>query len=138
VYGDVVAEVSSELAEALARADSAGVSRAQVVLDPGLGFAKRAEHSLSLLARLSCFAALGRPLLVGPSRKSFLAGSQAPLPPAERDWGTAAAVAAAIAGGAHILRVHNVAAMAQVARVADAIRQRSIELTEFPRARQTP
>jgi dihydropteroate synthase len=138
VYGDVVAEVLSELEEALARADGAGVSRAQVVLDPGLGFAKRAEHSLSVLASLSCFAALGRPLLVGPSRKSFLAGSREPLPPAERDWGTAAAVAAAIAGGAHIVRVHNVAAMAQVARVADAIRQRSIELTESPRARQTP
>jgi len=121
-YVDVIAEVSAEMQQALARADAAGVPRAQVVLDPGIGFAKRADQSRTVLVNLAVFAQLGQPLLVGPSRKSFLVDGQAPLPPAERDWGTAAAVAASVLGGAHIVRVHNVAAMVQVARVADALR----------------
>jgi len=120
-YGDVVAEVTAELQQALERADAAGVPRAQVVLDPGIGFAKRADQSRAVLANLAGLARLGRPLLVGPSRKSFLADARAPLPPAERDWGTAAAVTVAVMGGAHIVRVHNVAAMLQVTRVADAL-----------------
>jgi dihydropteroate synthase len=121
-YGDVVAEVTAELQQALERADAAGVPRAQVVLDPGIGFAKRADQSRAVLVNLAGLAMLGRPLLVGPSRKSFLLDGQAPLPPAERDWGTAVAVTVAVMGGAHIVRVHNVAAMLQVARVADALR----------------
>jgi dihydropteroate synthase len=121
-YADVVAEVSAELREALGRAEAAGVSPGRVVLDPGIGFAKRAADSRAVLARLPEFARLGRPLLVGPSRKSFLADGLAPLPPAERDWATAAAVTTAVAGGAHIVRVHNVAAMVQVVRAADALR----------------
>jgi len=124
-YADVLAEVSAELTQALARAVAAGVSRAQVILDPGIGFAKRAEHSLTLVAKLSDLASLGRPLLVGPSRKSFLAEAIGTLQPAERDWGTAAAVTAAVMAGAHIVRVHSVAAMVQVVRVADAIRQQA-------------
>jgi dihydropteroate synthase len=126
-YGEVVAEVSAELAQAIGRADAAGVNRAQVMLDPGIGFAKRAVHSLTVLANLSSFAELGRPLLVGPSRKSFLVDAQQPPPPpAERDWGTAAAVTMAVMAGAHVVRVHNVAAMVQVVRVADAIRGRVV------------
>jgi dihydropteroate synthase len=121
-YDDVLAEVSAELQQALERAEAAGVARAQVVLDPGIGFAKRADQSRAVLANLAVLARLGRPLLVGPSRKSFLVDGQAPLPPAERDWGTAAAVTVSVLGGAHIVRVHNVAAMVQVARVADALR----------------
>jgi dihydropteroate synthase len=121
-YGDVVAEVSAELQQALARADAAGVPRAQVMLDPGIGFAKRADESRAVLANLAGLARLGQPLMVGPSRKSFLVEGQAPLPPAERDWSTAAAVTVAVMGGAHIVRVHNVAAMARVVRVADALR----------------
>jgi len=121
-YGDVLEDVSAELRQALARADAAGVPRAQVILDPGIGFAKRGAESRTVLANLSAFARLDRPLLVGPSRKSFLVDGQAPRPPAERDWGTAAAVAVSVMGGAHIVRVHNVAAMAQVVRVADALR----------------
>ena len=121
-YADIVAEVSAELQQALERADAAGVTRAQVILDPGIGFAKRADQSRAMLANLAGLAPLGQPLLVGPSRKSFLLDGQAPLPPAERDWGTAAAVAVAVMGGAHIVRVHNVAAMVQVVRVADALR----------------
>ena len=121
-YGDVIAEVSAELREAVDRAGAAGVSPDRLLLDPGIGFAKRAADSRTVIARLPAFAALGRPLLVGPSRKSFLADGPAPLPPAERDWGTAAAVTAAVIGGAHIVRVHHVAAMAQVVRAADALR----------------
>ncbi|MFO7692231.1 MAG: dihydropteroate synthase [Vicinamibacterales bacterium] len=122
VYRDVVAEVSAELGQALERAEAAGVPRTRVMLDPGIGFAKRADQSRAVLVNLAGLAELGRPLLVGPSRKSFLADAQAPLPPGERDWGTAAAVTVAVMGGAHIVRVHNVAAMLQVARAADALR----------------
>jgi dihydropteroate synthase len=121
-YDDVGAEVSAELRQALERADAAGVAREQIILDPGIGFAKRAEHSRAVLTNLEDLARLGRPLLVGPSRKSFLVDGQAPVSPADRDWGTAAAVTVAVMGGAHIVRVHNVAAMAQVVRAADALR----------------
>jgi dihydropteroate synthase len=121
-YGDVVAEVSAELGQALERADAAGVARGRVILDPGIGFAKRADDSRAVLVGLSRFARLGQPLLAGPSRKSFLAHGQPPAPPAERDWATAAAVTVSVMGGAHIVRVHNVAAMVQVVRAADALR----------------
>ena len=121
-YGDIVAEVSAELQQALERADAAGVPRAQVIIDPGIGFAKRADQSRAVLTKLAALGPLGRPLLVGPSRKSFLLDGRAPVPPSARDWGTAAAVTVAIMGGAHIVRVHNVAAMVQVVRVADALR----------------
>jgi dihydropteroate synthase len=121
-YGDIVAEVSAELQHALERADAAGVPRAQVIVDPGVGFAKRAEQSRGVLTKLAALGRLGRPLLVGPSRKSFLLDGRAPVPPSARDWGTAAAVTVAVMGGAHIVRVHHVAAMVQVVRVADALR----------------
>jgi dihydropteroate synthase len=122
-YEDVVGEVARELAECLVLADRAGVAREAVILDPGLGFAKRAGHSTTLLARLDAPALqdLGRPWLVGPSRKSFLQAALGDVPPAAREWGTAAAVTAAILGGAHLVRVHRVAEMVQVARVADMI-----------------
>lgn len=120
-YGDVVAEVRDELAARVTAAAAAGIRREQLIVDPGIGFAKHATHSLSLLARLSELAALGLPLLVGPSRKSFLRAALGDRPPAERDWGTAGAVAAAVLGGAHIVRVHDVRAMADVVRTADAV-----------------
>ncbi|HEY8548688.1 MAG TPA: dihydropteroate synthase [Vicinamibacterales bacterium] len=122
-YTDVVTEVARELQDSIALALEAGVRREAIVLDPGIGFAKRAPHSLELLARLDdpALLALDRPLLVGPSRKSFLRQAIGELPPAERDWATAASVAAAILGGAHILRVHRVEEMVQVARVTDEI-----------------
>jgi dihydropteroate synthase len=124
-YGDVAAEVSRELLRSVERAIGAGVPWNRLILDPGLGFAKRAEHSLEALARLPCFAALGLPLLVGPSRKSFLAAATGRQSMDDRDWATAAAVATAVLGGAHIVRVHRVAEMAQVVRVVDAVRQAS-------------
>lgn len=122
VYGDVVAEVRLELEEAIARAVSAGVNRDSLVLDPGFGFAKRAEHSYSLLAGLPALAAAGRPILSGPSRKSFLKDALGERLPPDREWGTAAAVSASVLLGAHIVRVHDVRAMVDVVRVADRIR----------------
>ena len=123
VYADVAGEVARELAEALERAGKAGVPREAVILDPGIGFAKLAKHSYEALARLPELAALDRPLLVGTSRKSFLQTALGECPPTSRDWGTAASVAAAILQGAHVVRVHAVGEMVQVARVADAIRR---------------
>ena len=124
VYDDVMAEVVAELRAGLARAAGAGVAAAAVIVDPGIGFAKRPPHSYGVLARLpELAAALDRPLLVGPSRKSFLREAVGDRPAAERDWGTAAAVTAAVLGGAHIVRVHAVLEMAQVVRVAEEIRR---------------
>lgn len=124
-YTDVAAEVARELQRSMERALGAGVRWDRLVLDPGLGFAKRAEHSYSVLASLPRLAALGRPLLVGPSRKSFLRAAAGTDTASDRDWATAAAVTAAVLGGAHIVRVHRVAEMVQVVRVADRVRDAS-------------
>jgi dihydropteroate synthase len=123
-YEGVVDEVAAELGASIERAGRAGVHSSSIVIDPGIGFAKRAEHSLETLASLDhpALLALDRPLLVGPSRKSFLQTALGPKSASEREWGTAAAVTAAVLGGAHIVRVHGVAEMVQVTRVADAIR----------------
>ncbi len=123
-YDDVVADVSAELRGSVERALAAGIPFERIVVDPGIGFAKRPAHSYGLLARVSeLAAALDRPALVGVSRKSFMREALDDRPPAARDWGTAAAVAAAILGGAHIVRVHAVEPMVQVAGVAEAIRR---------------
>jgi dihydropteroate synthase len=121
VYGDVVEEVAAELAEALARAERAGVSRERVLLDPGIGFAKTAEQSVALLAGLGRLRALGRPLLVGPSRKSFI-GKVTGAEVQDRLPGTLAAVAACVLAGAELIRVHDVGPARQAALVAAAIR----------------
>lgn len=124
IYDDVVREVTAELRTAIDAAESAGIDRTRIIVDPGIGFAKRAAHSYVLLARLAELSAqLARPVLAGPSRKSFMREALAERPAVERDWGTAAAVTAAVLGGAHLVRVHAVAEMVQVARVAEAIRQ---------------
>ena len=129
-YANVAGEIASELAGALARAEAAGVRREAVVLDPGFGFAKRAEHTYAALAHLDVLARLGQPILSGPSRKSFLRDAIGERPPAGREWGTAAAVAASVLFGAHIVRVHGVREMVDVVRVADRIRAaRSSEIT---------
>ena len=124
-YDDVVGEVRNELAGAMERATSAGVSRDALILDPGFGFAKRAEHSYALLARLAELAALDRPILSGPSRKSFLKAAIGERVPSAREWGTAAAVTASVLLGAHIVRVHAVTEMMDVVRVADRVRAAS-------------
>ena len=125
-YGDVVGDVGREWSEAAGRALAAGLPRESLVLDPGLGFAKNAPQSLELCARLEELCALGYPVLVGPSRKSFLARAAAPrgplAPPSERLGGTLAAVLACVARGAAIARVHDVAAVAQALAVDEAIR----------------
>jgi dihydropteroate synthase len=120
-YGDVVAEVAAELREAMRRALAAGVPEDRILLDPGIGFAKTAEQSLAVLSGLARLRELGRPLLVGPSRKSFI-GDVTGAPAADRLPGTLAAVAACVLAGAEFLRVHDVAAARQAARVASAIR----------------
>ena len=125
-YDDVVVEVMRHLQRRVERALGFGIGWDRLILDPGLGFAKRPEHSFAVLAATSRLAALGRPLLVGPSRKSFLTAATGPLPAADRDWATAAAVTAAVLGGAHIVRVHRVADLVPVVRVADAIHHASL------------
>jgi dihydropteroate synthase len=120
-YRDVMAEVASELREALARAERAGVRREQTILDPGLGFAKSAGHTLEAIRRLGELHTLGRPLLAGPSRKSFI-GRVLERPERQRLFGTAAAVAACVLAGAHVVRVHDVREMVDVVRLSDAIR----------------
>ncbi|MET8556095.1 dihydropteroate synthase [Streptomyces sp. NPDC004959] len=127
VYADVVGEVVSELEQRMAAVVGAGVAPERVLLDPGLGFAKAAEHDLVLLAHLDRLHALGRPLLVAASRKRFLgrvlAGdTSAPPPPArERDAATAAVSALSAAAGAWGVRVHEVRASADAVRVARAV-----------------
>jgi dihydropteroate synthase len=120
-YDDVAAEIARELGERDAAARAAGIAADRIILDPGIGFAKKAEHSFAAIAGLPELAKLGRPILSGPSRKSFLKTAVGDVPPRERLWGTAAAVTASILFGAHIVRVHDVRQMTEVARTADAI-----------------
>jgi dihydropteroate synthase len=127
LYRDLMAEVVAELEEALGRGERAGVRRERMIVDPGIGFAKDAGHSLEALRRLGELRRLDRPVLVGPSRKSFIGQVLGGVPPGERLFGTAAAVAAAVLAGAHLVRVHDVREMVDVVRVADAIRAGSGE-----------
>jgi dihydropteroate synthase len=123
-YRDLVSEVTLELRDRVARATAAGVPVERILVDPGLGFAKQPEHSYGVLARLpEISAALDRPILVGPSRKSYLREAAGGRAAPDRDWATAAAVTSAVLSGAHIIRVHAVAEMAQVVRAAEAIRR---------------
>ena len=124
VYHEVVDEVLDEIRESMAFAAGSGIAKDQMLVDPGLGFAKEPIHSFEVLARLSQFSELGRPVVVGPSRKGFLTrplGRE--VPPGNRDWPTAAAVATAVLAGAHIVRVHAAREMVEVVRVADEIRK---------------
>jgi dihydropteroate synthase len=122
---DVLKDVIQGLRRSIKKARDAGVPKSQIVIDPGIGFGKSFEQNYELLHRLPELAKLGYPLLVGTSRKGFLGATLErdgkPLPPEERLWATAATVTASILGGAHIVRVHDVEEMAQVARVADCI-----------------
>ncbi len=119
-YTDLLPDVIASLRASMDAALSAGVQPENIILDPGLGFGKTAEHNLELLRRLSELRALGRPLLVGTSRKSTI-GLVLDLPVEERLEGTAATVALAIANGADVVRVHDVKAMTRVARMSDAV-----------------
>jgi len=118
---DVVRDVAAGLRRAVAAARHAGVPKSQIVLDPGIGFGKSWPQNLELLERLPELAKLGFPLLLGTSRKSFIGKILGGAAKEQRAWGTAATVTASILGGAHIVRVHDVAEMVQVAKVADAV-----------------
>jgi dihydropteroate synthase len=120
-YQDVSGETASEVRAGMERAVHAGVRRESIIVDPGLGFAKRGEHSYTVLADLQRLRSLDRPILCGPSRKSFLTLATGARPPADRDWATAAAVAVCVQLGTHIVRVHAVKEMVDVVRVADRI-----------------
>ncbi len=124
-YTDLLADIQVELSESLALARQAGIAPDRIIVDPGIGFGKTVEQNLELMDRLDEMQNLGYPILVGPSRKSFV-GYTLNLPPEQRVEGTAAAVALAIDRGADIVRVHDVAAMVRVARIADAITRRPI------------
>ncbi len=119
-YGDIGSEVRDELLEAAERAIEAGVRREAIVLDPGIGFAKDARGSLTLLARLELLALEGFPLLVGLSRKSFL-GEVLGVPAGERVTGSAVAAALARERGAHLFRVHDVEPTVQALAVVEAL-----------------
>jgi dihydropteroate synthase len=120
-YDDVIAEIRAFFERQIAYARSQGVRDEQVWLDPGLGFGKTAQHNLEILRRLPELKALGYPLVIGPSRKKFLGKILGTDDPQDRREGTAAAVALSVAGGADVVRVHDVREMARVAQVSDAI-----------------
>jgi dihydropteroate synthase len=122
---DVMKDVLQGLRKSVAIARKASVAKSQIILDPGIGFGKSFAQNYELLQKLPQLAKLGHPLVVGTSRKGFLGATLAregkPAPPEKRIWGTAATVTASILNGAHIVRVHDVAEMVQVARVADCV-----------------
>ena len=120
-YRDLVGEIDAYFRDALAALRAAGIPAERVCLDPGLGFSKTAAQNLTLINRLDAFAGHGRPLLVGPSRKSFIGKVLNLDEPQDRVWGTAAAVASAVLRGARLVRVHDVAPMRQVCDLALAI-----------------
>ncbi len=118
---NVVRDVMTGLRRSLGIARKSGITRTKIILDPGIGFGKSFAQNYELLARLPELARLGHPLLIGTSRKTFLGNTLDNAAPEARLWGTAATVAASILGGAHIVRVHDVAEMIEVARVSDAV-----------------
>ena len=119
---DVIRDVTAGLRRSLTKARNAGVVRSRLVIDPGIGFGKSHEQNCEIIQRLPQLAKLGFPIMLGTSRKSFLGTALKRSGETDRIWGTAATVAAGILQGAHIVRVHDVAEMTQVARVADVLR----------------
>lgn len=128
-YDDLIGDISRELMESVALAHAAGVPDEHIILDPGVGFGKTVEQNLELIDRMDEICALGYPVLLGPSRKSFI-GYTLNLPPAERLEGTASAVAIGIDRGADIIRVHDVAFMVRLARMTDALTRRGLKETD--------
>src|SRR5437773_982685 len=120
-YIAVVEEVCDFLRSRVAAAVAAGIEVERIAVDPGFGFGKTSDHNLALLGGLPALRVLDRPIVIGPSRKSFV-GAMLRRPVEEREWGTAAAVAVGVFQGAHVVRVHSVRQMKDVARVAQAIR----------------
>lgn len=128
-YHNVVLEVREFFDERIRAAEQAGIVKSHIVLDPGFGFGKLQVHNVELLNRLQDFSGFGCPILAGLSRKAFL-GKILDRPAEEREWGTAAAVALAVDRGASIIRVHDVASMKDVVRVAAAIRSAPVTIKQ--------
>jgi len=125
-YSNLIEDVKRELMESVTLARGAGIEDERIILDPGIGFGKKVEHNLELINRLDEIRALGFPVLLGPSRKSFI-GYTLDLPPNQRVEGTAATIAIGIAHGADIVRVHDVEYMARVAQMTDALVRRRMQ-----------
>jgi dihydropteroate synthase len=124
-YNNLIEDVKRELTDSVSVAREAGIDDNRIILDPGIGFGKKVEHNLELINRLDEIRALGFPVLLGPSRKSFI-GYTLDLPPDKRIEGTAATIAIGIARGADIVRVHDVEYMARVAKMSDALVRKKI------------
>ena len=121
-YGNVVTEVMTELRESIRIATDAGIERERIVVDPGLGFAKTTEQNLEIMKNLGAFHKLELPVMLGPSQKSFI-GQVTGREVSEREFGTAACIAAAVMSGIQIVRVHDVKAMRDVVRVTESIKK---------------
>lgn len=130
-YDNLLEDVQRELLDSVALAHAAGIADSNIILDPGIGFGKTVPQNLELLNRLNEIRALGYPILLGPSRKSFI-GYTLDLPPDQRVEGTAATIAIGIARGADIVRVHDVEAMVRVAKMTDAIVRPLLKTTPSP------
>jgi dihydropteroate synthase len=117
---DIFAEIDSDLSSSIDVAVQLGVPREAIIIDPGIGFGKTLDQNLAIINHLERFSSFDRPLMIGTSRKTFI-GRLTAKPERDRIFGTAASVAAAILRGAHLVRVHDVEGMVDVARVADAI-----------------
>ncbi|MCK5505510.1 MAG: dihydropteroate synthase [Thermodesulfovibrionia bacterium] len=122
IYGNLIKEIIEYLEESIAIAEKAGVHHEKIIVDPGIGFGKMFEDNLEIINRLSEFRRLGKPLLIGASRKAFIGEVLGDAPVGDRVEGTAAAVAISIMNGADIVRVHDVKEMKKVAKVSDAIK----------------
>ena len=114
------------LSEGIQIAAKSGITEDKIIIDPGIGFGKTTEHNLDIIHNLRTFTLLGKPILIGPSRKAFIGKILGDVPPADRREGTAAAVAISIFNGANIVRVHDIKEMVHVAKVADAIKNMKI------------
>lgn len=125
-YDALIPEITDYFRSRMAFAVKAGISEDRIIIDPGIGFGKTFDHNLQILRNLGEFTSLGRPVLVGPSRKAFIGKILDGAPVTDRMEGTAAAVAISIMHGANIVRVHDVKEMSKVAKVADAIKRESV------------
>jgi dihydropteroate synthase len=126
VYEALIPEIMESLSEGIQIAAKSGITEDKIIIDPGIGFGKTFEHNLDIINNLRTFTLLGKPILIGPSRKAFIGKILGDVPPADRREGTAAAVAISIFNGANIVRVHDVKEMVHVAKVADAIKNMRI------------
>lgn len=126
VYDDLIQEILDYLRKGIRTAEESGIAEERIIIDPGIGFGKTFAHNLQIIHKLHEFTRLGKPVLIGPSRKAFIGKILGDVPPDKRLEGTAAAVAISVMNGASLVRVHDVREMARVVKVADAIRRMRI------------